>query len=399
MRVLLFDWTPGGHHPRYLHRFAGSLGRSADVVVAAADETLEVLAPHGFETFPLGEGRKPVDRSRRLGPQHEALAQRELDLFEDAVARTRPDHAVHMYGDPLLRWLVRRPPMEIRISMLLFFARAHYPAAFDSRLTLDERARAEFQRRLVRRWRRRADAESILMLDHEAAARASAGPGARVFWLPEPPVIARPPVSRDRDRDREGCLLYGSLAARKGLDLLADAVARAGCRGPFTLAGPVEPGFEKSLEDCVDRMRESGADVRLRTGWFTEEKGLALLARARCVVLPYPRHFTMSRVLLEAAVAGTPVVAHDFGLVGHLVREFSLGEAVDCTDPAALWTALQVALDPGYRQGLVEGLRRFASKFSQERFDAVIHGALGLDRAAELADRIVNDEPRQGDMP
>jgi glycosyltransferase involved in cell wall biosynthesis len=139
----------------------------------------------------------------------------------------------------------------------------------------------------------------------------------------------------------------------------------------------VAPGQEKWLEEQVGRLKGGGVRVDLRLGGLAEQELLDVLAAARCALLPYPRHFGMSRVLVEAAVAGTPVVAHDFGLVGHLAREHGLGAAVDCGDAGALGRAIAPFLsDPAAVGERAPALERFAAGFEAQAFAAALTGAL-----------------------
>jgi glycosyltransferase involved in cell wall biosynthesis len=384
VRVLLFDWTEGGHHELYVRRFAEVLSASADVYLAVADGIAASVDDGAASTLPLGPARPPTDLMRRRGPQHRDCGQTEVRLLEWAVQRVRPDVAVHLYADPVLRWLVKRPALPTRTVLCLFFPRAHYSKAYGSPLSGSERARAAFQEHLVRRWRRRPDAHALLTLDEYAAERWARARGAPAHWLPEPPVDARahrpqPGVGRG------GCLLFGSLAARKGIDRLAAAVCTAPRGLKVTLAGPSEPGFSGRLEEYVRSMRAAGADVHLLNRHLTPREGADLLAHSRCAVLPYPRHHGMSRVLLEAAEAGTPVVVENHGLVAHLVRSHGLGAAVDSADPVTLGQAIRRFTDDEHAaEAHQEALRRFAERYSPQRFARAVWGAL---RVAATADQ------------
>jgi glycosyltransferase involved in cell wall biosynthesis len=176
---------------------------------------------------------------------------------------------------------------------------------------------------------------------------------------------------------RQGCVLFGSLAARKGIDRLAAAVRAAPHDLSVTLAGAPEPGFSEPLQEYVRSMRGAGANVRVLGHHLTPQQGFDLLGRSRCAVLPYPRHSGMSRVLLEAAGAGTPVVVEDFGLVGHLVRTHGLGAAVDSADPLALAKAIRRYTDDESAVTVHEdALRRFAERYSPQRFAPAVCAAL-----------------------
>lgn len=366
MRIVLFDWTPGGHHPLYVRRFVEALSPKSEVIVAAPDELHEQIGNIDAESISLGPGRPPMDSTRPLAPQHRQLAERELDLFEDIARRSAADHLVHLYADPVIRRLVSRPMLPTRVTLCVFFARAHYPASYDSPLAPRELLRAWFLESLVRRWQRRSDAHALLTLDEVAARRWSKH--GRAFWLPEPPVVSIPAPAVER----VGCLLYGTLASRKGLDLVARAVSLAPTSLQIVLAGEVDPSFREPLERDTERMRSAGADVELRLHRHTEDEGLRAIAAARCVLLPYLNHYTASRVLLEAATVGTPVIAHERGLVGHLVRLHGLGLSLDCSDPLALREAMLELAERQSPGRYLESLQRFAERYSDDRFRAAV---------------------------
>jgi glycosyltransferase involved in cell wall biosynthesis len=159
------------------------------------------------------------------------------------------------------------------------------------------------------------------------------------------------------------------MSARKGVDRLVRAVSRLQAGTTVVLAGNGEPGFESELERYCERMSAAGASVE-RIGELDESGAQDVLASARVAVLPYRRHVGMSRVLIEAAVAGTPVVADSFGLLGHLAEDWGLGTAVDTDDALAFAAALDRTLaDPG----VVEDLRRSVERIAgRQAFEAAL---------------------------
>jgi glycosyltransferase involved in cell wall biosynthesis len=76
----------------------------------------------------------------------------------------------------------------------------------------------------------------------------------------------------------------------------------------------------------------------------------------------------MSRVLLESAAVGTPIVAHNWGLLGHLVKSFGLGIATDCRDPVAFRSALDRFAEPHDRLQYAQALAAFAATYSEASF-------------------------------
>ncbi len=366
-RILLFDWTTGGHHVSYLRRTATSLAGRAEVTIAAPGETLAALADVPARHLDLGDPRPTTDFSRPVGPQNQRDGREEVRRF--AAAARGFDLAVHMYADPVIRYLASQPTFPTRMAALVFFPRVHYPLRLRTPLPAADLARAAFHELNVLRWSDRRHARLVLTLDPYAARRWARLPGVAAGWLPEPPVD--PSVRPDADGARTGVVLYGALGPRKGLDWLAAAVARSSPArlGRITLAGYVIDGSRPEVERWVGAMRDTGVEVELADHGHSEQEGLARLAGARVVVLPYPRHFGMSRVMLEAAAVGTPVVAHARGLVGDVVRREGIGIATDCSDADGLARALERFTAGPVDRGYDEALAAFARRHGREAFD------------------------------
>ena len=270
MRFLLFDWTIEGHHGRYLRCFAESLGRMGEVVVAAPAEIACEVDDLGVRVVPLSGRRLSVDPGRSIPQQNRQLALAELHLVEKVTKEVQPDHLIHLSADPIIRRLVERPSLGVATTLLIFAPRAHYPSAYKTSLPAKEWIRAWFQEYLIARWRRRPDAHTILTLDAEAARRWMRGPGG-AHWLPEPPLGPLPPLPSGQ---RAGCIVYGSLARRKGIHLLARAIALEPTNIQVVLAGAVEKGFESELRAHVDEMRAAGATVDVQASQMSEAQGL-----------------------------------------------------------------------------------------------------------------------------
>jgi glycosyltransferase involved in cell wall biosynthesis len=366
MRIAFFDWVCGGHHVLYLRRFIEAWQSRADAIVAAPDEVCEELSDYATEKIYLGLARPPVHEWRPFGAQRRRILEQEARLLERTARDSNAEFLVHLYADHVLPYLIRRPEFPVPVSVLLFYPRAHYPAAFGTRLPGKELFRARARELVVATWRRRADAHALLTLDEEAARWWAGRGGVPAYWIPEPPIST--PVRGSQRAERSGCVLYGALAERKGIDLLARAIASEPTRVSITIAGEADASFLPTLRRNVAEMELQGAAVDVRAYRHSEAEGLQLLARAKCAVLPYPRHDGMSRVLMEACSVGTPVIVHDRGLVGHLVRTYKLGHAVDCRDARALRRAiLDLALSEK-NDGYDAGLGEFAARFSRERF-------------------------------
>jgi glycosyltransferase involved in cell wall biosynthesis len=385
-RIVLFDWVSGGHHPLYLRRFAEVLGPSFEVFVAAPDESIEELADLGAELISLGDPRPAPPPMRSASWALRGVAAAEVARMASIAASVRADHLVHLYADAILPRLVisRRLPAPLTIVLFYFYLRAHYPSVFHTELSSRERILAGAKERLVHAWRLRRDSNAVLSLDEEAVRRWAPSRGAPARWLPEPPVAELGEQEPQARTSRSGCIVYGALAERKGIDLLTRAVTLATTPLHVTLAGWTTPEFRPRLEQYASAMRASGATVDLQARSHSELEGLRALVAAKCAVLPYPCHHGMSRVLVEAATVGTPVIVHDRGLLGHLVRRYGLGIAVDCTDAQALRDAILDLTGTSSRaDDYVTALARFSARFSSARFERAL-----LDVFAETHSKV-----------
>ena len=375
-RVLLFDWIPDGHHQNYLELVAAALRDSAEIVIAGPESIRGQIASHADEFFSLGADRPAAGG---LGqPSFAEVAAAEVPVFRSAIAATGASHAIHLYADDLVPYLAEAPPMCAHVSLLLFRYHLHYPFAFRNLLLPQEWLEALRTERALQRWRTRSDAGALLFFDEVAARFQSRRRGARAVWLPEAPVPRRPVEAGSNWSERQGCVLIGALAWRKGLHSLARAVELFPTDMRVRVAGQPAPGFESELQRHVDSMRAAGATVDVRAEWLSEASYLGLIASARCAVVAYPRHFGSSRVLLEAAAMGTPTVADSFGYVGYLVRHYGLGRSVRSADSKALRKALDgfITTRASCSPELTARLRDFADRYTSTGFAAAWRAVL-----------------------
>lgn len=364
MRITLFDTVGHGHHPTWVPALARALRPAAEVTLCVP-ETLEAAA---------GGLDGPVVHI----PEAPGAA-RELDLFGEMIERTRPDHMVHLYGiKATLREWLRRAPFPVPCTLTVVHAAAlHYPTRYGTRLSPAQWGNALYKEQLVLRWRRRPDAHAILVMEEAAVDRWARRGGATPYYLPEPPV-ALPPGGLPSGQ-RDGVMVYGALREPKGVHLLADALALAPTDVRLVLAGPVEADYAARLDASVAAMAEAGVRVELEAGFVPIDEVLCRLAGVRVLAMPYVRQPGTSRTLVEAAAVGTPVVAHDYGLLADLVRRHELGLVVDANDPLALRRAiLSLTEDEEAPARYAEPLRAFAELHAEDRFRARLAAPFGL---------------------
>lgn len=163
------------------------------------------------------------------------------------------------------------------------------------------------------------------------------------YFVPRVPSSELPPVSDTVESGGARALrivFVGSLIRRKGVDVLLDAVARAGAEGAHLSLDVYGPGDPE--EFGID-----GSTVRYR-GSIPFGGAQQVMAEYDALVVP-SRYDGWGVVVNEAICAGTPVLCSDAVGAGVLVDTFGPGRRFAAADRAAL-TRLLVSLAAAPRQ-------------------------------------------------
>jgi hypothetical protein len=82
------------------------------------------------------------------------------------------------------------------------------------------------------------------------------------------------------------------------------------------------------------------------------------------------------------------VVGPNTGLVGHYIRRYQLGIAVDPADPSALREAvLELSADSGSSERFAAGLKRFSEEMAGPGFASALRSCFGLGEDAQREER------------
>ena len=158
-------------------------------------------------------------------------------------------------------------------------------------------------------------------------------------YLPDPAFLAENVPIGSPLKETFSILVYGSLQRRKGLNELLAGIEYLGSRyqGELVFAGKIDP----EMLTCIEQLMIDGK-WRIETfdRYITAEEELAFFSNADLVWVGYVKFYNMSGVLAQAGIARKPVISSDEGLVGHLVRKYGLGLAVDISSPEAVGNAI-----------------------------------------------------------
>ena len=157
------------------------------------------------------------------------------------------------------------------------------------------------------------------------------------------PAPLRAPAFGEEDPVSVHLLCVGSLAPRKGQDVLIEAVARIRSQGwSLTLAGSVErdPTFARKV---VQRIRELGMDDRIRVAGELDDRELERLYQRTTLLVVPSLYEGYGMVVTEAVVRGIPVLSTDGGALAHTLPD-GAGVVVPAGDVDALGRALETLL-------------------------------------------------------
>ena len=173
---------------------------------------------------------------------------------------------------------------------------------------------------------------------------------------------------------------YGRAQARRGyVDLLRLAVETGGRMAHVGLRPPL-PGQEEEVERLRRRLEARGALFETDEYLTGLEAGRRLFAAARCVVLPYRRHYGSSGVMLQALDAGRPVLVPTPGLMAARASAFGVGRSY----PEGSFQAMRAGFETLCREG-PDGYRRrirsFMAHFRRDEVERALRHAFGLGGA------------------
>ncbi|MEA2308756.1 MAG: hypothetical protein QOI65_1042, partial [Thermoleophilaceae bacterium] len=258
-------------------------------------------------------------------------------------------HVAYVGGPPRLYWGHTRQYLREYHSAVRPLIRASMPA-------LRAHYRAQLRRPLALATNSAASARAI---------ESVAGIRPQIMYPPVRTGFFTPPAEPPRQRH---FLVVARLRAHKRVDVIVEAFRRLG--EPLVVAGE-GPWRDRLLADAPPNVTFAGhvGDADLRT----------LYRESRAIVSASIEEFGLC--LAEAQAAGVPVVAPNAGGSVEIVRPDETGVLFDTVDPESVERAVRrlarLEIDPA-------ACRRYAMRFSEERFVAELEDMLALP-AAKLA--------------
>jgi glycosyltransferase involved in cell wall biosynthesis len=181
------------------------------------------------------------------------------------------------------------------------------------------------------------------------------------------------------ESDRRILLSFGRLTdPRKGIPQLIEAISLLPselCQKVCLLfAGEPKGIGEKTLESWLESIRRAlPVQIITRYGYVPESDVQLYFQISDAIAAPYQKHVGMSGILLQAAAVQKPVISSNYGLMGEMVRRYSLGLTVDTTNSVEIAEGLtQLILEPVDKLCDRERMKSFVQQNSAEQFAKTI---------------------------
>lgn len=394
-KIAIFDPCDEGHHAGYILNFLRSLAEEAepaDILLVVSDtfqskhpdvvQFADKALPNQISWKPLSE--KTSTSIREAGsPWKRGLL--EWQAMTDALRYDRPDHLVLMYMDFMLMPMAMGLKAPCDCSGLVFRQNKHYREKFGATMSASEKVMSECKFICLQRALANPTLKRCLSLDpYLESVVTDEKLRAKIRHIPDPVRIndldAGLTVHRPYS-SRTTLFLFGIISKRKGFGQFLKAAAKLSPktleRLDFWLVGPSnEEDAEAEISEASQVLTDFGAIVRREDRFVRESEIQGYFNQSQIVVAPYIRHFGMSAVIVRAAAAGKPIIASDFGLMGHTVRANELGEVCDMISEDSICEAIRKTTQIDYPYN-VEKAKAFGRDNSPEAFGRVIMESIG----------------------
>lgn len=357
--ILILEARLTGHHSVYLERAANAfLERGHLVTITVVEGDIEHPAlrslreTHGARVSFIAIPRDAYERCVRLpfGEIGRELGLRRLfgTLFKEADAARRVDHVFLPYLDYCLYaiGLLGAPFGGREWSGICMRPAFHY-GHFGVRAPRPKLA--AIKERLFQRLLGAAGLSKLLSIDEllvEYVSQRRMPRKCSVGYLHDPAEISLQTTQQEA-REQLGIhadafvvLAYGSIDQRKGVDALITACSDSGNTAAL-IVGKQDAWFKKLLSSPVAREMAERGSLTAIDEFVGEERQQQCFAASDAVWLGYRNHYTMSGVLVLAAIAGRPVIATCDGLIGWHTKRHSLGRICDPTNIDEVASALR----------------------------------------------------------
>lgn len=399
-KLMLFDLSIHGHHSSYIQHLIEywceeELSGTLDIVVspkflqAHSDVVNCVPKDHqnNIKFVSINTEEESALKDRKSGFNRALRNFQEWNLFCKYAGLLKANHCLFMYFDTCLLPLSWGWNSPCSFSGIYFRPTFHY-GDFTHYLPSRKAQIQQWREKItLGRVLRHPQLKTLFCLDPFAVKHINTFHSkARAIHLPDPVQNnhgSQPHSVQLRENlgihpDRQVFLLFGALDGRKGIYQLLEALLLLPSdlchKLCLVFVGAANSKEKELIESKVATVCQSQPVQILRHYEFVPEQDVqGYFQLADVVLAPYQRHVGMSGILLLAAATQKPVLSSNYGLMGEIVQQYSLGLTLDSTVPGEIAQGLtRFLLEPPDALCDRAKMRLLAEQNSAKRFASVI---------------------------
>ncbi len=364
-RVVILEIAATGHHPSYVRWLLESnFAKSSEIILAAPEEMFghpEITAsPSKFTRYEIGVSQKfrvQLSNLNFIGLMRMSWAIGRLYREVCAsIARTDPvDFVIVPFFDACILGLALPPDAFDGIPWMAITMRTmfHYE---EMGVIAPKQRFAALRRWLLYKALKQKSMASLLTIDPTLAAFAEMQSDRfmrKIEYLPDPstfhPILPTKLEARnwlEVPADVSLIVLFGEISARKGVELLLQAVADPRCssRVHVMLAGRCRERTSLFENPEFRRLNADGR-VHIVEGYVRGTEERHVLSAADCMWIGHTDFYGTSGVMVLAGRHGVPVLATEDGLIGYLARKHELGVIIQPRNRLSVVRALNRLVD------------------------------------------------------
>ncbi|MEM7033992.1 MAG: glycosyltransferase [Chloroflexota bacterium] len=406
--LMIFDLEVTGHYPGYIRHLVRYWSRKCDDLTNREIKISFVVSPEF-----LTRHADIVNLKKATNIEWVAATEDEHHWYHTSasnpVARARAEwvllcryarklgatQVLMMYIDHLQLPLALQLPLPCELSGIYFRPSFHYKHFSVFRPSFKDRLRILRQSFLWRLAFHHPRLKILFSLDPFAVVSLQDVSKTNVVHLPDPVedyqrqpdpfAIRQLRTELGIEDGRIVFLLFGILGERKGMYQLLNAIRYLSPslikRISLLFVGPLVQVEEQQINAKIASISaEEPIQIISRDRFVKDPDIQPYFNLADVVLAPYQSHVGMSAVLVRAAVAGKPVLASNYGLIGEVVRQYSLGLTLDSTQAGEIAKGISAFLDGSASEMFDPSCSAlFACENSAERFASVLWERLNVE--------------------
>lgn len=396
-RILIFNNAVGGHHPGYLkllvdywctHKLIGHLFLVVSPLLLPKHPDivdLSVATAHNIHILTMLD-EEYEEIARQKGYFKKVL--KEWNIICRYVERLDIKHCFLPTLDHFMLLLAFDRRYECTFSGIYLRPTFHYREFENYIPSWQEKIRALRQRLLLSLVEKNSKLKALFCLDPLVVDyMKQRSQQTKLIYLPDPvkPIhynSTRAKAFREKlaiPEHRKVFLLFGALSPRKGIYQVLQALQALTEEQQQQVCLLLVGSLADSEKPAIDAVIQTLPSVQLiaRYDFITDTEVEDYFAVSDVVLATYQKHVGMSGILLLAAAIQKPVLGSNYGLMGELIRQYELGQAVDSTNPDSIATTISKFLANSPDQlSNPEKMKLFIDRHDARQFPALIFDLL-----------------------